>query len=283
MPYAWEWIDADGATRPVHVEYEVKGIFGPPVVLTEDEVPGESGTRVNEVRHGPREFALPLYERNDDPAALHQQLRDLVWAMEPTRGAGVLRATTPAGDQRELRCLVIAGLDMDQTFGRQATPTSQRLVPMFKASDPYWYAPSDVVTDFVIGTTASFFPIFPLRLTASELAVDTTVTNAGNVLAWPAWTITGPGSGVVLRNLTSGNEIALTGLELTASETVVIDTRPGHKTVTGGDGVNLWPYVSEESDLWSLQRGVNAIRLEMTGASSESSLRLAYRPRYLTV
>src|SRR5918998_5905065 len=110
MSFTWEWIDPDGATTALWVEYDVKSIFAPPAVLTSEVVPGQPGQRLREVRHDAREFTLPLYLFNDDedPSPLHQQIRDLVYAMDPVRGEGRLRVTTPLGDTREMGCRVVA-------------------------------------------------------------------------------------------------------------------------------------------------------------------------------
>jgi hypothetical protein len=109
------------------------------------------------------------------------------------------------------------------------------------------------------------------------------VTNAGDVEAWPVWTITGPGSGIVLRNLTTGQSMDFGVGALAAGNTVVVDTRPGAKTAVANGSINVFPFLSAASVLWSLQRGANAVRLEMSGAiAGASGLSLAYRPRYLS-
>jgi hypothetical protein len=281
------WIDPDGVTTTFsRVEFDIRGRWFPTLALEEDTVPGQSGQRLRAVRHGAMELAIAVWVRAATASALRVALRAAVRALDPTRGVGSLRVTSPVGDQRELACICVDGLSMVERLGESSTPTDQRLVLAFKAHEPYWTATSDVVTDFTVGgSPATFFPFFPLRLTASEIAVDTTVTNGGDVEAWPVWTITGPGSSIVLRNLTTGKELTISGLTLGAGETMTIDTRPGHKTIIRQDGTNLWPYVvlsSSTSGLWSLTDGSNSVRMEMATTTSASALRLAYRPRYLS-
>lgn len=276
------WVDADGGSTTLEVEWDASGRFAPKTVFDEDVVPGQPGARFRAVRHELREFVLPIWMVADTEALLRTAMRDMVARMDPTRGPGVIRTTTPVGDQREIACFYGAGLEMAEKLGQSSGPTMQLAPVMFRAYDPYWSAVSTTVQDFTIGAMPSFFPFFPLRLTASEIAVDTTVTNSGDVDTWPVWTITGPGSGIVLRNLTTGKDLTPSGITLAAGQTVIIDTRPGVKTVTRDDGTNLWPYLSNTSALWPLRRGVNSVRLEMSASTSASALRLSYKPRYLS-
>lgn len=280
MPTA-EWIDPDGTTWPLTVEYDTRGLFAPPARLQEDTVPGQPGLRLREVTHDAREVVLSLYWRNDDPAALHTTLRQITAAMDPARGVGKLRVTAPTADQRELNCVVTGGMDFSQTLGEQATPTHQRAAVVFRAHDPYWHATSDTVTDYTLGSTATFFPILPIRLTDSATFADATITNTGDVDTWPVWQITGPASPTIgLRNLTTGKTATFGTTTLTAAETVTVDTRPGVKTITRQDGTNLFPALN--GSLWPLRRGSNAIRVEMAGTTAATKVRVSYRPRWLT-
>lgn len=287
-PPVWVWVDPDGTATGLDVEYDVRGLFAPPAQIVAEAVPGQPGERFREARHGTREFALPLYIRDEQPAVLVTKLRALVRAMDPTRGEGTLRLTGEPGDTREIRCRAVAGLDLNQTRGREAMPTHQRAAVVFRALDPYWYATADVSQTFTVGVVAPFFPILPLRLSSSEVFVDATVDNVGDLETWPVWRIVGPGSVIRLRDLSTGaltslTSTALGSLTLGVGEEVEIDTRPGRKTVTRtSDGENLWPYVSGDSALWPLRVGSTAVRVEMSGATDQSSVWLSRRPRYLT-
>lgn len=277
------WIDPDGSMMPLAPEWRAAGRFAPPTVREEDDVPGEPGSRLRAIKHAPREFSLALWIEDTDPAALRRQMRDLVFRMDPVRGDGRIRVSSPAGDQREIHCRVVGGLEMSEVLGETSADTVQRAVATFRAVDPYWYWVSDLVTEFEAGDPPSFFPIFPLRLASSEVFVDASVDNPGDVEAWPVWRITGPGTGLVLRNLSTG-EVFDADITLASGERVVIDTRPGAKTITRSDGTNLWTEVDEMSWMWALQRGTTLLRIEMTGTTpGVSKARLEFRPRLLTV
>lgn len=285
-----EWIDADGASLTINgpgvttyqVDWEVSGRFMPRIEVQVDEIPGRAGALLRDTRHGIHEFILPLSIAASSESDLRTLLRDLVDRMDPTRGMGKIRVTSPVGDQREINCVYAAGLEMAEKEGSSG-PEYQECPVAFTAYDPYWYDPSPTALTFSVTSVAAFFPIFPLRLTASQLVVDDTVVNSGSVDAWPVWTITGPGSGITLRNLTTGKFLTLDSVTLGVGESVSVDTRPGYRTVTRNDGTNLYPNMTLLSSLWPLARGANAVRLEMSGADfAVSEMSVSYYQRYLS-
>jgi phage-related protein len=277
------WIDPDGVTWPLEVDWDVSGRFMPRVEFVSDGVPGQPGEFFREARHGVREFMLSVDITGTTEANLRSTLRSFVASMDPTRGAGRIRVTSPVGDQREIVCRYSAGLEMEERLGGSG-PNWQQAAIKFVAHDPYWYDVSPTSKTFTVtALVPSFFPIFPLRLTASELAVDDTVDNTGDVAAWPVWTVNGPGSGIKLSNLTTGRLIYLPSTTLVAGQTLVIDTRPGYKSTVIDSTTNSYSALSADSSLWALERGVNIVRLEMSGADNDySGLTLSYHRRFLS-
>ncbi|MEB3367422.1 phage tail family protein [Saccharopolyspora mangrovi] len=297
---AISWIDADGVGTVLGVSWGVAGRFMPPVKFEEEEIPGLAGSVVRSVRHEAREFVLPIWIDDSalGPVTTEEELRiamrQIVAKMDPTRGAGKIRVTSPVGDQREISCYYRDGLAIDESLGDNTGLLAQKAAVVFRAFDPYWTAVSDVVLDFTVGEVPNFFPAFVdpsavIDLTSSEVLADTTINNEGDVLAWPVWNLTGPGQEIVLRNETTGKKLELSnnsGLVLGLGETITIDTRPGRKLITKNNVLpeqeNLFPYVSDDSSLWPLERGANKVRLEMTGSTEDSLLQLNYKPRYLS-
>lgn len=276
------WIDPDGVETLLRPLWALSGRMAPPVKFEEESVPGQAGSRLRDVHHGPRDYTMPLRIDGVDAADLRTKIRELTLAMDPTRGPGRIRVQSPIGDTRELNCRYAAGLELDETLGDTSTDVYQYAPTVFRAFDPYWYATSDVSQLFTAGAPATFFPFFPLRLVSSEVFADATVNNGGDVEAWPVWTITGPGSALVLRNLTTGKLLSLSTWLSAGGETLTIDTRPGIKTVTGDDGTNLFTTLTADSSLFPLARGDNLIRAELIGSNAASSVQLAFKPRYLT-
>lgn len=278
-----QWIDPDGvATTLEHMAFSNR--FMPPIKFDADGVPGQPGEVFREALHGSREFGVVFDVLASGEANTRAAVRAMVTSLNPTRGAGRFRVTSPLGDQREIVCRYSSGAGLDEKVGEDSGPDWQRFPVTFIAHDPYWVDVSAQSVSFTIAVnTASFFPFFPLKITSSELAVDDEVTNDGDVASWPQWTITGPGSAIKLSNLTTGKFTYFPSGSLLAGQSIFIDTRPGVKSVTYDDGTNAYPAMSTGSSLWALETGVNSIRLEMSGADNAlSELNLTYYRRYLS-
>lgn len=281
------WVDPDGVVTPLRVKFAVKGRFAPPPRFEEEGAPEQAGMRLRAARHGVREFVLPIHVTAATEAGLRSTLRTLTWAMDPTRGNGRIRVTSPLNDQREITCRVAAGLELDEIQGVTSLGldflTDQLATVVFRAHDPYWYATTDTTSNYPFtGTSETFFPFFPLVLSASEGFADDVITNPGDLEAWPVWRITGPVSDVTVLNVTTGESLTVTVVSLGGAEVLTIDTRPASKTVTKQDGSNQFSKLTTTSVMWSLRRGANAIRVELGGAAAGSTVQLSYRPRYLS-
>jgi hypothetical protein len=281
------WIDPVGVSTTLNggadmfVEWDVSGRFAPPSRFDEEGIPESDGSRLRAVRHETRDFSMPVWVEAADQGSLRTAVRSLVSALNPKRGDGTIRVTSPLGDQREIVCRVVAGLEGAERIGDTTGVWMQMFPLVFRAHNPYWRDISDIGDTYTVGTPSTFFPFFPLRLSNAQVFTDASPDNVGDVPAWPVWTLTGPGSTIYLRNLTTGYLLSLDTV-LGAGETVVVDTRPGAKTVTGGDGTNLFGDLSNDSYLWPLEPGVNSVRIEMSGATAASSVSLAFRPHYLS-
>lgn len=290
MSETFEWLDPDGvsltiggpSTTTYQVDWDAGGRFMPKIEAQVDQVPDQPGGLLRSTRHGVHEFVLPLSIAASTEADLRSILRSLVDRMDPTRGVGRIRVTSPVGDQREINCVYAAGLEVEEKTDVSG-PLLQKVPVAFAAYDPYWYDVSPISKVFTLTSVPNFFPIFPIRLTASQLVVDDTVLNGGSVETWPVWTVTGPGGQVKLTNTTTNQTLSLPNINLTAGQVLTIDTRPGVKTVTLNDGTNMFGSIDHAvSSLWSLRRGANAIRLEMASINVASSLSVSYYQRYLS-
>lgn len=276
-----EWIAPDGTVTLLDVDWEASGRYMPEVAFQEDEVPGEDGSRMREARFLPHEFTLKLTLVANTEGDLRAGIRSLLSTMNPKRGEGAIRVTSPIGDQRLINCRVSAGLGLEEKEGLSG-PEMQQAVVTFRAFDPLWKDVSETSQSFVIGASRAFFPIFPLTLTSSQIVVSSVITNDGDDEMWPVWRITGPGSVISLTNATTGKTLTLSTV-LGVGESITVDTRPGHKTVKRQDGANLWADVDISTSLWPLAIGTNSIQLAMAGATvGASALQVNYQRRYLS-
>lgn len=276
-------IDADGVTTTLeHMEFSNR--FMPPVRFDAAGVPGQPGEVFLEVEHGPREFGVVFDVVAAGEANTRTAIREMVKKLNPKRGAVRIRVTSPVGDQREIVCRYSGGAGLVEKVGDDSGPDWQQFPVTFLAHDPYWYDVSPIEQTFTITAAApNFFPILPIHLAASELAVDSSVDNTGDVKAWPVWTVNGPGSGIKLSNLSTGKYVWLSSLALAAGQTLVVDTRPGAKTVVVDGTTNVYSSLSVDSSLWEFETGVNIVRLEMSGADNDvSGLTMRYYRRFLS-
>lgn len=282
MSEVLQWIDPDGVSTTLEVEWELRGRFMPPIDTTVDEVPGQSGGILRDTRHGVREFLVVVWQQAGGEAALRTALRSFVKSMNPKRGLGRIRVTSPIGDQREITCQYATGLELEEKLGDSSGPDSHKIPLGFVAFDPYWYSTSSVSKTFTLGLPSPFFPVFPVYFSPSAIVVTDTVTNDGDEVAEPVWTITGPGSEIRLVNSTTGEYIYLGANTLGPGEVLTIDTRDNVKTLTLQDGTNVFSWLSTDSILWSLEEGSNTISLQMTSTTVASGLSLSFKPRYLS-
>jgi hypothetical protein len=290
MPETIQWIDANGVAytisprqSDIQTLMDIKGRYMPPIAFVEDDVPQQPGSRLRDTRIRPREVDLAVMIKGSTEIELRTNIRAWLHRLHATRGNGKLRITAPDGSQRELVCRYstgMSGIETPETSGQWF----QKMLFVLRAVDPYWYAVSPVVASYAPGTPAPFFPFFPLRLATAGVFAVASIDNGGDVETWPVWIISGPCTSLTLTNQTTGKVLALTAT-LLAGETVTIDTRLGYKTVVktaaGGATSNLFSSLSNTSALWELIRGVNSIKIEMTGTSAESLAQISYYERYL--
>lgn len=285
MPETLQWIDAAGATHnfPDDEAKVLRGIHGrgmPPASFVEEDVPLEDGARLLRVKTTPREVTVPLAFLADDETQLRTLLRSWQARLRPAAGDGILRVTGPGGDVRELVCRYASGLELVED-GQNKGAGWLKAALVFRAADPYWRDAADTTVAFAHDYSGRpFFPFFPLLLADSDAWSARTISNGGDVEAWPVWTATGPLASLALRNFTTGKGLLLTS-DLPAGATITIDTRPGAKTVSRGDGVNLFGTLDPASALWPLQPGDNEVEVGATGVTADTAVSVAYRRRWL--
>lgn len=283
MTTTFEFIDPDATSTTLSVEWNMDGRYLPDAFFDSEASPVYAGSLVNRVRHQERKISLPITIQSTDPSALQTELRSLTYKMDPTRGIGTLKVTNTDATVREIPCYVESGLNLPEQLGSTQGRYWQRLNLVFYCPQPYWLDASPTQETIAYGaTSATFFPMFPLKMSSSTVFGTTSVDNTGDVSAWPTWTINGPGSAIYLKNLTTSETLNIT-YTLAAGESITIDTSPDVTTVTKQDGTNIFPYLSTTSSLWPLEPGTNELQLEMSSATSSSSIVFSYKRRWLSV
>lgn len=300
---ALSWIDPDGAEYPLTgaVDREVlEGVSGrgmPPIRLTAEVVPLQPGARLRSVEHGERAVAVPMVFHGPTIADARATMRAFMPIFDPTRGVGKLRARTADGLARELRCLYSGGFEVTEgrpDRGLSPERAAQRATLVFRALDPYWYSvdPYEVTYQLLAGGT--FLPIPNavtgsfITLTASEVFSEGIIALDGDAVPrqnWPVWTITGPAEDIVLENVTTGERLDFSangGLVLDVGDVLVIDTRPGAKTMLINDADSAYPYITSASSLFPLSAS-QTVQILATGATAATALALSVYTAHLAV
>lgn len=289
---ALAWVQPDGAAIlltgqtdiDVHWALGVQGRFMPPVNLVEDTVPFQVGTRLRAVMVGARDVELPLTVFGADELGLRTRVRSLLRQFDPTRGDGYLQVTAPDGTMRRLKCRYSGGLS-GQESRDDTGRTWQRFVLVLHAAEPLWEDTTAGATTYSTATAGAFLgsPFLratPPLLTGDALLGTRTITNDGDLPAYPVFTVRGPATSFVLRNVTTGEAITYSAA-LAAGDVLTIDTRPYVRSVKTADGVNRYANLSTDTVLWQLGTGATSVDLNLTGSTTASFVTISYRRLWL--
>jgi hypothetical protein len=251
------WTGSNGTTfellsngSPVRAAPGVRGLTCPEYQLWDSSSPAIAGQNHRGSRVLPRECLLPVWVLSD-AGSLAWVGTDRAFAatLHPDL-PGVWEVTHPDGIRRRLSCRVVddgAGpLSLDPTasgwLGYQLT---------LIADQPYWEG-DPIVRQWVNATPVNFFggvpggfgPPFVIG-TGSTIS-GATITNPGEVDAYPVWTIAGPWTTVTVG--TAGRTATLTA-NVPAGQSRIIDTRPDRLTVVDQAGADRISELSATSDL----------------------------------
>lgn len=282
-----EYVAADGTIVPLTdmangwiVMPGPIGLGDLPYSLIVDNPPARDGGILRGVRANVRDLVWPMFVIGTDRADILRRVRSLAADMDPRDGPGELRVLQPDGTGRRISALYVSGMEGDE--GQAVAGLHwQKFAITFRALDPAWLDMTDQQRVWTIGSANNFFPILPLHLALADVLGAVTITNPGDEQSYPVWTVTGPGTGFTLTNQTTGRSVRFK-TALSSGESITLDTRPSKLTVVDQAGANRWPDLAPNPDLWALRRGVNFVDLDLSGASSASSVTLTFTPRYKT-
>lgn len=254
-----------------------KGDLAPTFVLATEDAAGI--TRVLNYHVGIRNIDIPVWIKTETREAMLDILQALLVALSP--GNITLRFTLPNGRVRQLQGCYLASGAEDDGFESLDDTDGAQVILSFICVDPYWYSSTSTTVLWSVGYGATFFPFFPLVLTASAILDRKIVINSG-INFWPVWKIYGPGNNPVITNFTTGEQISLV-VSLLATDTLIIDTAPLVKSVKI-NGVNAYQYVLPSSSLFDIDPGVSDIGIQMNLISPGISVAsLTYYSRYISL
>ncbi len=264
-----------------HIVMPDSGWFMPPSSLILDYY--ERHALVSRVRLEPRLIDIPIYIEATSQADFISAVQALCNAFNPVSGEqGTLEVLRQDGVERHIKGIYYTGLE-----GRRDVESYNSLwmeLPLtIKCLDPAWYDPTAIVNIYTkAGGATPFFPFFPLVLNQDGIISSGPIVNNGSLEAWPIWEVTGPGQNFSITNNLTGKKTVFE-LEMTATDLLKIDTRPGYKTITL-NGINAFRYISNDSSLWSLQPGSQDVDIFLGDADTlTSEVKLTYNERYLSL
>ncbi len=233
------------------------------------------GESVRTIRAKPGRLVWPIYVFGDTHMQYverHRQIRRAITMTAHRKLAGVMRVTRPDLSAREIDCIYESGMEGESGEGHM---WSKDAVVLY-CPDGYWRDTPPITVPYSYVAGSNFLNPFP-KVSAAGLG-EATVTNPGDVDAWPTTVITGPASAVTATNITTGYEWTVTW-PLGAGEQITITTQ--RPTVRGPAGQNLvtaldWP----TAYLWGLAPGDNAVIFNVSGGAPGTSVQMTFYPRH---
>jgi hypothetical protein len=131
----------------------------------------------------------------------------------------------------------------------------------------------------------------PWGIASGDFLIGETFTIAymGDWLEYPIIKINGPITNPIVTNVTTGDTLDLTGVALGNDDSVTIDCRYGHKTITHSNGANMIANLSADSDLATFhlapvdgldETKANVITVAGELASTQTRVDITYYNRY---
>lgn len=128
------------------------------------------------------------------------------------------------------------------------------------------------------------FPVVFAVSFGGTVGDGTIAENAGDDLAWPLIEVFGPIVSPVLENLTTGEAVHLPGLTVASGEYLLIDPRPGRRTVllNGLASASRYSAVARNvSRWWGLVPGENRLRFGAAESADDARMRVSWRNAYV--
>lgn len=273
-------INADGSIFPLS-EYgaRVTGLGNIPVEYATIRGYGQHGVSVVNYALQPRTLTLSFAVHGRSRTELLALRQALLETLSPDGGDLIYRRVLPDGSRRDIVCRVDASLSVEDHFkGRSAQVGLALFCP-----DPTFYDPKEYAADFVTVAADAFVTPFyaPDEFwTSGGTTLGVTVHNPGNWRAYPIIELHGDYQRAALHNVTTGALLVL-GVAAGASDTVVVDFRPGERMVTRNGEAALDEVESGNMVDWYLAPGENVLQMLGGGFSASTSARLTFHPRYL--
>ena len=272
----------DGNTdEPLLLLQGSQGLGVAPQDLSLTPVLAGHGAVLRGARSTDRDIKLPVLVDTNSFDDCHTQLARLQRILNPLNPTEHTVRVSRSGQDgwREIQVRYAGGLE-DQ--GEAYYGTWCKVGIELKAPGALWRGEPVQISQQVAPARKPFLsltePFFPVILASSTVAGRVSVDIAGEAPTFPVWTVTPPGEDLLIRNLTTGARLFLSGV---INGQTVVDMAAG-RVYSATTGTNLNDRLSIDSRFFELAPGLQELEFSMVGATAVSMLDLAYAPRYLS-
>ncbi len=214
-------------------------------------------------RLDPRRIRLKAKLRSGSPTELFTHRAELLSYFRPSASPLIFQVTLPDASVRYLDCFLEKGLTFNSA-DRSGLVQAADIVLV--APDPTFYAAATTLSLVFNDTNDVPYP--------------------GSWMGYPIITLNGPFVDPIIENGTTGERLEFT-TTVNAGSGLVIDCRPGKKTVKTNAGVNQIQVMSTASDLYTFHLDhlqadtLNHIDVWATGDDYRSSVTIQFQNRYI--
>lgn len=270
-------IDFDNETYILNPGFMGFGIA--PTQVRIEPSAGDGGLWRN-TKKGIRDIDLPITVLGISRQDVQTKLRRLSRLVQDDTGPTKILANYVNGDLDALSLDVHYVGGAEGEWGDAGGNTWATWVFSFQAPNPYWQTAT--TEEFTIGTGNTGRGLLPkltkLQVSSSQTLGVITVTNAGDVPAYPVWRVRGPIEDFFVSDGTNSFGF---NAEVFTGETIIIDTATG--SVTDDLGANRYSLLLPAPKLFAIQPGVTSLTVTGVANSLSAQVVLSYSPRYEVV
>jgi hypothetical protein len=277
------WDFSDLTMSQGYVCSAISGIDGIPVSL--QTIPLLDGTAIPNIYNpqpGTIIFAVlvgrPASDSEDDYySVLDAFVRAFIHRRNELPAPGYLIIQRPDGTQRQIAVFTTSGLDTPEVGLNDMMLYTLTL----QTPDPYWSDLTQNQLVYALNVAPGILPVLPVQLAGGTIFGDNNIFNPGTALAYPTWTITGPGTPTITNN-TTGRSWSLNA-PIPSGNVVQVVTRRGQQSAYNiTTGVSVWDSLvySTLRDLFPLVGGNNDVSVAMAGASAATQIVLNWTNRW---